>query len=160
MTSSVVDKSEIQDGLRIIKVEQFGAKTADECSPFGIDSSPLKDMTAIYSETSEGGEPVIVGYINENQKAGEGETRFYSMGADGEKTYIYLTKDGNIELGGNSKNLVRFQELEQSMNALEQFINTQLPLISSGIATGGGTYTPDVLEIDISQSKTEKIKVG
>ena len=68
LTFSKFKSFTIESGYRILKVFQFGAKTARESMPFGIDSVPLSDMIAIFGSTSENGDNVIVGYINVNHK--------------------------------------------------------------------------------------------
>ena len=39
---SKISNSFKQGKYRLFKVFQFGAKTADECSPFGFDGNPLR----------------------------------------------------------------------------------------------------------------------
>jgi len=66
ITLAKVKDSFIENFKLIIKVLQFGPKTAKQISPFGIDSNPLENYTAVYSETSNAGESVILGYIHKN----------------------------------------------------------------------------------------------
>lgn len=156
---SVVIGDVIKTGRRILKVMQYGAKTAAECAPFGDDSSPIKGMTAIYVQTDEIGDPVIVGYINQNQKAAAGEKRFYSLDEDGnEKCFIWLKNNGDIELGGNTDNLVKFTPLNTAINTQTTLINTELTKIAAAIALLGGSYTVAPISTDISQSKADKLK--
>ena len=61
-------------------------------------------------------------------------------------------------MGGDTDNLVRYNPLNQSMGDLQNFINTQLQAIATGITAAGGTYTPGTLTIDISDAATPKIK--
>jgi hypothetical protein len=147
---------------REIKVLRYGksdVQTALETSPYGIDSNPIEGMMAIYAETNEKGKTVIVGYLNKNQLSESGEIRLYSTDDQGElKTYLWLKKDGNIELGGNSDNLVRYSPLDSALKNLALSINQQLTLIASGITTAGGAYTPQQIDIDIADAKIDEIK--
>lgn len=147
---------------RVIKVLRYGKsdiQTSIEVGPYGVDSNPIKDMIAIYSESGEKGKTIIVGYINKNQLAEPGETRFYSTDDNGGlKNYIWLKKNGDIEIGGNASHMVRFEQLDTEMQNLANFLTQQFTLISTGISTAGGAYTPGVAEINISQAKTPKIK--
>src|SRR5690606_28196520 len=86
-----------------------------QVSPHGIDSNPVKDMVAIYGQTSSDGKAVIIGYMLKNQIAKPGELRMFSTNAQGsEQTFIYLTDNGQILMGGNVDNLVKFTGLNQA----------------------------------------------
>ena len=152
---------------RVVKLLRLGysdVQTSDQANPHGIDSNPVKDMIAVYAETAQKGETVIIGYLNKDQLAEPGETRIYSTDANGVfKTSIWLKADGTIEVGGNTKNLVRYQELEAAFNELTQNFNAFVekynahthsgataPIIPAAIATQ--------TTADISQSKIEEIK--
>jgi hypothetical protein len=154
-------KSTFKEGAyRILKVFQFGAKTADECSPFGFDGNPTPELDAIFAETSNGAEPVCIGYIQTQRLADIGECRLYSLMPDGTlATYIWLRKDRSIEFGGNDDNLVQFSKMKKELQDLQLFINTELPKIASGISTAGGAYTPDTLSLNIENIKTDNIKI-
>lgn len=159
ITISRVKEIAIEKGYRILKVLQYGPKTADECSPFGDDSSPLAGMSAIFANTGEAGEPVIIGYLNKNQLAKPGEKRFYSLKDNGDLSfYVWLKKDGFLELGGNQKNLVRFQELEQGLLQQDTQINAELAKIALSVASVGVVYVPGVIQTQITSAKIEEIK--
>lgn len=171
-----VDSTEIKDELREVKVLRLGDKdvqTANEVSPFGIDSNPLKDMIAIYGETSNNGDTVIVGYLNKNRLAQIGELRIYSTDDKGaEKFYTWLKNDGTMEIGGDTDNMVRYSELETAFNELKSDFNDLVAKFNSHIhittATVGSTPTPGVISpttttatpsaADITPSKIEEIK--
>jgi hypothetical protein len=125
----------INDLLRYIKVQRFGLEDIqepNESAPFGDDANPIKGMTAIYAATSQRGESVIIGYINKNRLADTGEKRIFSTDSDGElSTYIWLKNDGTMEIGGSTKNLVRFQELETGFNQLRMDLNTLVTTFNS-----------------------------
>lgn len=152
----------IEKGKRVLKVLQFGAKTADECLPFGIDSVPVKGMSAIYAETSNDSESLILGVINESQIAENGETRFYSMDLNKViKSVIYLKKDGTIEFNGNTYSMVRFEPLKNGLQNSDLAINTEFTKIAAAInAIVPGSYVPIPIQTNIDLSKSEKNKIG
>jgi hypothetical protein len=149
-----------EGAYRIIKVLQFGAKTADECSPFGFDGNPPADLDAVFMETSNGSEPVIVGYIQTQRLANLGESRLYSLMPDGTlSTYIWLRKDRTIEIGGADDYLVQHSKMKEELILLQQNINKELTKISSGITTAGGVYIPEPIVMDTDKIKTKNIKI-
>jgi hypothetical protein len=161
ITFSKLAETAIEKGKRIIKVLQFGVKTAEECSPFGVDANPLKDMTAIYADTSNNSESVIIGYINKNQIAGPGETRFYSLDSNGGlKAFIWLKDDGSIELNGSTNSAVRYEPLNNSITQAKVDINAELAKISLAIGGLGGVYTVAPIIIDLTSSKNDKVKIS
>lgn len=115
--------------------------------------------------------------IKKNCKKGE-----YGIGNPLTKTHIYfkedgsveiklnsgngivITKTGDIELNGNSKLFVTYDELNSSLQSLVSEINTH---IHTTTATIGSSATPGVIssptvsmDLDISSSKTTTIKTG
>lgn len=149
----------IEKGYRIFKVIQYGPKTADECSPFGDDANPLKDMDAIFCETEVGGEPVIIGYIQKDRLAKPGEKRIFSLDDEGLLSNdIWLKNNGTIEIGGNTDNFVSYTPLNQALEQYNQQILTELSKIQTAIGGVGGVYVPGNVDVDISASKTEDIK--
>lgn len=147
---------------RTIKFRRLGKndiQTSDEALPYGIDSNPIKDMVAVYAETGEKGKTVIIGYINKKQVAEVGETRLFSTNSSGVlQNYIWLKANGNIEVGGNTDNMVKYSPLNTAMQTLIANINIQLTAISVGIASAGGSYTPTPLTLDITGAKIDKVK--
>lgn len=160
---SKLSSSAIESGKRILKVIGIGGSvyTAKESCPFGFDGNPPAGWTAIYSDTSNRDESVIIGYINKNHLAEVGGSRMYSIGGSGEVAgFLYARASGVLELNGSDYSAVRFQELKTQIDLLQSQINSQWPLIASGIATGGGTYTPTNVSINLStvESSTVKLK--
>lgn len=156
---SKIKSSALKAGKRIFKVLEFGVKTADEIAPYGDDSNPLKGLAAIYAETSEAGEPVILGYLNTKQIAAEGEKRIYSQKANGDISfYIHLKNDGTMEFGGNSDNLIRYAPLDAGLQAQVAKINAELVKIATGITAAGGTYAPTPISLDVSAAKINEAK--
>jgi len=161
ITFSKFSDSTIEFGKRILKVLQFGAKSADECLPFGIDSNPLKNMTTIYADTSNDAESIILGCINESQEADNGETRFYSMDANKVvKSVIWLKKDGTIEFNGNTYSMVRFEPLKTAHQNYDALVNSELVKIQTAITTLGGVYAHVPVQSNIDAAKFDKNKIG
>jgi hypothetical protein len=159
ITISTIKDFIIQEGYRILKVIQYGAKTADECSPFGDDGNPLPEMNAIFCETEVGGEPVIIGYIQKERLSDPGEKRIYSLDQSGKMANdIWLKNDGTIEVGGNTDNFVSYRDLNLALLAQNQKINEELLKIAAAVTPLGAAYTPAPITLDISAAKTEKIK--
>lgn len=151
---------------RVVKVLRMGKgdiQTSDQVAPHGIDSYPVKDMTAIYAQTEQKGETVIIGYLNKNMLAAIGETRMYSTDADGGlKTFVWLKNDGTIELGGSAKNLVRFQELKTGFDQLKTDLNdmkTKWNAFTAAYVPGGPALvgTPPTLAGQNSPASTASI---
>ena len=155
---------------RIIQVLRLGSKDiqeAEQVQPFGIDSNPIKNVMAVFSETSTSSEPVIIGYFNDSPKAEIGGVRFYSTNTSGaEQTYIYLRANGDIEIGGNTDNMVRYSALEIAFNQLRSDLNSLITTFNSHVHTGGTisgstgtTATPgSPSTANISGAKIDKIK--
>ena len=157
---------------RIPKFLRFGKsdiQTAIEASQYGIDSNPVKDMVAIYAETGEKGKPIILGYLNKNQKAEVGEIRIYATDNSGtEKFYIHLKKGGEVEIGGDTNFAVKYNELKQELDKLKQshnqlaiLFNTHTQTVSatpSGLFAGPPTVTAQQNQSDFSKAKNDKIK--
>lgn len=161
IVNSKVISTFIKNGFRNIKVLQFGPKTAIQSGPFGEDSNPLKDMSAIFADTSENGEPVIVGYVNKNQIAAIGEKRMFSLKEDGSiSSFLWLKNNEEIHINGDTDFFVKFNPLNSSVTQLENDINAELTKIAQAISTLGGSYVVQPINADISQSKTEKIKTS
>lgn len=162
LTFSKFKESSIgQQGRRLLKVFEFGAKTAKEVSSFGVDSNPnVMDMTAIYAKTSNQSENVVIGYIQTNLLAEPGEIRIFSLDDNGAvKSYVWCKKDGKLELNGNAFTSVRFEALDTALQAEVSKINVELGKISAAITMLGGTYVVSPVSVDISGAKSEDVKL-
>lgn len=152
----------IRESKRFIQVMAMGEQDIREpyeSMPFGIDSAPLDGMVALYSDTSNSEESVIIGYINENQIANMGEIRLYSLDGNGDQsTFIHLKNNGTVEFMGNAHNLVRYTPLDSGLQQFVQQMQTQLAQIAAGISTAGGSYTPGTISININQAKIDELK--
>lgn len=108
---------------RLVKFYRMGTQDVQQCiqsSPHGIDSSPINGMRALYAQTHERGKNYIIGYLQTDQLAEPGETRVYSVDSSGKlKAWMWLKKDGTIEILGSDDNLVRFKKLEEGFNKLK-----------------------------------------
>lgn len=159
---TTVIKSFIEKGRQIVKVLRYGehdVQEAEQVAPFGIDSAPVKGMVAVFAETSVSGEPIVVGYMNEDALAQMGETRLFATNADGKlKTFIWLHNDGTMELGGKVDNAVRYMPLNQGLQNYNALIGTELAKIATAIGTLGGAYVVAPPTIDVSASKIIEIK--
>lgn len=169
------------DGFRTVDVVRMGvdAQTPDEASPWGVDSNPVNDVGAVFSESVEKGSPVCLGYFIRNKKAAKGETRLFATNSAGaEQTRIWLHADGTVELGGtgdagsNANHAVQyealktqFDELNDKFNTLVQkwnaFCNVYAP--GSPSTTGSpatlATSTVSQSSADLTSAKLTKIKV-
>lgn len=156
-----VISSEIIKLARKVKVLSYGSsnvRTANEAMPFGMDSAPLKNMRAIFGETDKKGNPVIIGYINKNQIAGEGETRLFSLDSNGNLAmFIYLKSNGDLLLGGEAKHLAKYEELKVGFDQLKQDFNNFLTHVHGG---SGTPPTPPAVPstASVDDSKADKIK--
>ena len=165
---SKVKESLIENGSRILKVVQFGAKTADSVSSFGDDSHPLNNMVAIYASTSEVGDNIIIGYINKNQIAALGEKRIFSLKEDGSLSFaIHLKNDQTCEIGGNADFAVRYNKLETAFNNLKTDMNNFITVFNSHVHISASPGSPNAPTLtsgaasaaDITPAKIAEIKV-
>ena len=156
ITSSVDDLAR-----RLVKFYRLGLRdvqTSLTVAPYGDDSVPVKDMIAVYSETSTKGNTVIIGYINKNQLAAVGERRLFSTNENGdEKAYVWLKNSGNLELNGKADNVVRYSKLDNGLQAEVTKINAQLAAISTAIGLLGGSYVVNPVDVDISGAKVDDV---
>lgn len=183
ITFSKFKEAFLEAGKRILKVQQFGTKTATEVAPFGVDANPLKDMTAIFAETSNISESVIIGYINKNQLAKKGELRLYSLDDNNSvKSFIWLKNDGTLELDADNINVnaellkleansiqlngatfsnVRYEPLELGIVAKDALINAELVKIATVLnSLIPGSYVVSPVSTNIISAKSDNVKLG
>ncbi len=163
ISTSKYKSAVIEFGKRILKVDQFGTKTAKEVYPFGFDSLPYtENLTAIYLETSNKDEAVIVGYINADrlEELAPGESRIYSLGSSGElRAYAFARASGVLELNGEQFSAVRFQNLKSATDASDNLINAELVKIQTAITALGGTYVAGTISTDLTNSESPTVKL-
>ena len=166
---------------RLVKFFRFGVsdvRTSIEAAPYGVDSSPIKDMVAVYADTSEAGKSVLVGYLNKRQISEAGELRLFATTATGSEVFsIYLKKTGvaevsgsSLELFGATDNLVKWTPLNAALQAESAQIVANLAAISVNLTAlnaavnglvPGSVPTPYVqsdVSVDIAAAKNEKVK--
>jgi hypothetical protein len=115
-------------------------------------------MVAVYSDTNNQGEKVIIGYLNVNQLAEPGEHRIYSTDASGAlQAYVWCKADGKLRLNGSADNAVRYTSLNTGAQNFKTAVQAELAKIAIGITGVGGSYTPGTLTIDISDSKVDTV---
>lgn len=165
-----VISTSLKSAKRLIKFLRYGradVKENMECSPYGLDSNPIKDTRAVYTQTTSASQSVVIGYVNTMQKADVGEFRTFATNANGvEVFYTWMKADGSMEIGGDSDNMVRFSPLEAEFNKLRDdfnnFINTKYNLHTHPTAAPGPPSvtvtvgTPSTA--DISGAKIDEIK--
>ncbi len=154
---STLKKAVITKLQRILTVNGVGAydpRTAAESVPYGIDSSPIKDMVAVYGFTASDDDQVVLGYINKAALAAQGEIRLFSTDADGAfKFNVWLQANGDCLIGDSKipaayvDNFVKWNVLNTALQATILAINTNFATLS----------VPPVV-LDISTAKTLKIK--
>lgn len=71
-----------------------------------------------------------------------------------------ILTDVDIEINGNTKNFVTHAELNTALQDMVTAINVELEKIKVAIAGVGGSYVPIPITLDISASKTNKVKTG
>lgn len=150
---------------RIVKFTGQGksdVQTAKEYSPFGIDSNPVPELVAIYSDTGIKGKSVLIGYLIKDKLAAIGENRLFSLKDDGSlSTFIWLKNDETMQLGGDADFAVRFSKLESEFNKLNNAWNTFAGTYVPGSPTTVGTpATASQSGADISLAKNDKIKTS
>lgn len=141
-------------------VWRFLVYTAKEVSPFGFDSSAPEGWTkAIYVETSNKDESVVIGYINKNQVAGVGESRMYSVDDTGVvKAYLLCDAQGRINLNGNGFSAIRFQNLKNATDPGRPIDKCRIAKISFAIGLLGGSYTVAPVSTDLTNSESPDVK--
>lgn len=161
ITLGKVKDSFLEKSRMIIKsLTLRGATTAKQVTPFGIDSNPLENYTAVYASTTNEGEAIVLGYINTNYITEKGEIRIYSVGDDkAVKAYVYAKKDGNLELNGNAFSSVRFESLEIATNNNDALINAELAKISAAITLLGGSYIVAPVNTNLMNTKSATVKL-
>jgi hypothetical protein len=129
--------TKITNGKRLAKFLRMGLNDVQEnniAQPHGIDANPVKDMTAIYAQTSVKGESVIIGYINQNQLADIGELRLFSTdNSNAAQAVIFMRNNGDIEINGDADNMVRFSELKTAYDQLKSDFNAFVSIYNSHI---------------------------
>lgn len=87
----------------------------------------------------------------------KGEAMFHSTDSTGEtlKANIKAKSDGVLEMNGNSKRLVTWQELQDALNTFSDLIKSH---VHASFGTPSATLT--TMTIDITAAKTTTLKTG
>lgn len=173
MIKSTLISATLQNAQRILKVICYGkvdGREGAEVAPFGIDSSPLAGMSAIYCKTMNDANDVLIGYININQLAQPGENRIFATDTNGnEMCRVWLHNDGSVELGGtgaagsNVNHAAQYEGLQTAFDQLKSDFNTFITTYNMHTHPGGSTTgTPNQhgndSNADITPAKLANIK--
>jgi hypothetical protein len=151
----------IKEFIKVLRFGNSDYQTGQQYLPSGVDSKPTKGKKAAHATTTNKNDSIILGYRIESDITKPGEIRIFATDESGAEVFQLLLKNnGTAEFGGNSDNLVRFQKLQDEMTSLANFMNEEYTKIATGISAGGGSYTPGIANIDISESKIEEIKTS
>lgn len=157
---------------RIIKITRYGnadVQTSQQVSPSGVDSVPVKDTAAAYSATDVVGKTLVLGYLQKNMKAADGEIRIFSTSGEGQATQIWLDNSGNmyfeVEKNDKHNNLVRYNELALAFEQLKTEFNAFVTAYNAHTHISSLPATPTAPPIptaapttaDISESRTPKL---
>jgi len=134
---------------RLIKFLGWGkndVQSQKEASPYGTDSSPIKNMIAIYAQTANGSESIVIGYINKNQLADVGEHRIYSTNSDGDlQAEIWLKKNGKILINANGDSTevqINTGQYKAVLGDKNQTVLNNLATVLTTMNIWGMTVTP------------------
>lgn len=165
------------EGKRLNTVVCFGTDNTDsrqgyDVAPFGIDSVGLQNMQAVYSNTANNRYPIILGWLNTNRVAQDGEVRMFAVNSSASEVgYVYLKNNGELHLLGDSNWAVKYTELASQFNELKGKFNDLVSAFNQHIhITPSGNSNsplpvPSVIPAlpstaDITQSKNERIKTN
>lgn len=148
--ANVLD-SVIRGTRRIVQVSLFKkAREIPQALPYGVDSAPVREMVAVYANTADMGNSVIVGYVYKDAVAEVGSIRLYS-----ENGYVHLRANGNLELLGTADNAMRFTAFNTT---IQNYLIALNAAITTGVASAGGGYTappaPNFTSAKINEIKT------
>jgi phage gp45-like len=141
------------------------AVEAEVYAPAGFLSRPPKDARGVFIPIG-GSRKYGVVIAGHNYKVSislaDGETAIFSTNAAGDtlKAQIVLKADGTIEINGNSKRFVTWDELN---TALQNHTHSAGALVTTcpagaGTVSGGATGAP--VALDLSAAKTTTLKTG
>lgn len=161
----------IKNGLRQIQTEIYKnyIKSGYQVLPPGMDSVPIADDQGIIIMIDQTeGKTVSIGVYPDPQ-AETGEVRFYSRDDDGiEQSFLWIKKDGTIEINGSADNAVSFADLETALNNFKTSIDSAIagsitghvhPVTTAPGTTGPGAGSAPSTSIDISGSKVDTVKL-
>ena len=141
------------------------ALEAEVYNPAGIFSRPPKDTRGLFIPLGAGRRyGVVIGGHNYQVTITiqDGETEIYSTNADGStvKGVILLKADGTIEINGNSKRFVTWDELNTALQNHTHGAGTQITTCPAGAGTVSGGATGAPVALDLSAAKSATLKTG
>lgn len=168
-----IERIEGDDNYTLAKVDLGGNNVISPelyTSP-GIDSAPMDgDYVATSSAPGNSGQSAVgtIDPVN-GGVAGKGEIRVYARDEDGNTIVaIYLKKNGEILIGGDSDNMVRFSSMKTGFDTLKQECQSNFTAIAAAITTVAGLLVPPVtappyvpvpLTATVDAAKIDEIKV-
>ena len=164
-----VIESIIKNQLREIRTEIYTnlIKSPRQISPPGIDAVPIEgDQGVMLVIGQSSGKGVQIGVYPDPQ-AESGEVRFYSRDDNGAQlAFLWIKKDGNIEINGDSDFAVAFNDLKSGFDTLKGDVNTFITTIfnlHTHVETGATTATPlptgSASAASIDASKVDSVKL-
>ena len=125
---------------------------------FGIPGDGVRGIRILIGNSSRYSAVVgVQNYQIEIDVGGQGGMAIYSTSADGKtvKSKVLLKPDGTVEVNGNSKRFVTWDELN---TALQNHVHGAGLLVSPSGPVTGSTGAP--IALDISAAKTSTVKTG
>lgn len=160
-------------GKRMIKFRGWGkidVRTSHQVTPWGIDCHPVKGVRGINTTTQKEGATKILGYVHDHPITEVGEVRLFATNAeDEEQCSLHLKNTGNIEINGNARHAVAYEEMAATVNELKSKVQELQGIISSwtpdpndgGLAlkTAATAWATAPMTQDIAQSKVDTVKL-
>lgn len=145
-------QSAIKNGLREIQMEMYPnfVKSPRQILPPGIDAVPIADDQGvmIMIDGSQG-KAVQIG-IYPDPQAESGEVRFYSRDDNGnQQAFLWLKKDGTIEINGSAESAVAFAALKSGFDTLKSDHNSHMHTETGAVTTP--PIIPSVASVDASE---------
>lgn len=164
ITIAKIIGSVITNGIKYIKLTRFGRNDHQEViqiTPFGIESTPVKDLKTIHTNTINDSKSLSIGIVCKHEKTQEGETRVYATNSAGVTQFeIYLKSNGTCQFNGTGEFLTKYNALDTALQASILALNTELGKIQEAIIALGGAYAFETVSLDISQSKATELETS
>ena len=164
-----VIKSLIKNSLREIQTEIWTQyiKSSRQVLPPGMDSVPIEgDQGIIIMIDQTEGKTIAIGVYPDPQ-AESGEVRFYARNDSGvEQSFLWIKKDGTIEINGDTDFAVAFNDLKVEFNKLNSEYNKLVSrmLAWTPVPTDGGTALKTAITVPptvaVSGSNIDNAKVA
>ncbi len=120
---SKIISTQIKNSRLLVKILAKGAsdvKNVENVSAFGLESNIPKGYKAVYANTGNKENKILLGIFHTEVLTAVGESRLFSTDEDGTTVFsIHLKNDGTAEVGGSSDNMVRYSALEDAYNQLK-----------------------------------------